>query len=113
MQDRRLVPDDVERARRMRREMTPSEALLWIAIRRRQTGVRFRRQEPIGPYIADFAAVKCKLVVEVDGDHHLDSVHDVVRDEYLRRSGWRVLRFWNEDICDDVAGVVDEIRLHL
>ena len=96
-------------ARHLRTEMTDAERMLWSRLRRRQFGIRFRRQVPIGPYVADFTAYRPRLVIEVDGAQHLESDHDVERDRYLRMLGFRVLRFWNREVLldlDQVAHVI-------
>jgi very-short-patch-repair endonuclease len=90
--------------------MTDAERCLWRLIRDRQLGGwRFRRQHPIGRYVADFACVEALLVIEVDGAQHAESSRDQVRDEYLRLRGWRVLRFWNNDVLTNANGVVTTI----
>ena len=97
-------------ARNLRKALTPAETHLWYHLRRRQLArFRFRKQHPIGPYVADFACVERKLIVELDGSQHLDSAHDETRDAYLRGEGFRVLRFWNDDALlrtDEVLTVV-------
>ncbi len=100
----------VPRARALRRTMTDAEALLWTELRRRQVyGARFRRQVPIGPYIADFARHNPRLVIEVDGSQHAESMYDDARDAYLTRRGFTVVRFWNGDVLSDLHGVVERI----
>ena len=104
-----------ERARVMRQDGTREEALLWIELKaRRLGGFHFVRQLPIGPYIADFACRKARLIVEVDGSQHAGSGHDQRRDDYLRREGWSTIRFWNEDIvrrrtsvCETILAALD------
>jgi very-short-patch-repair endonuclease len=87
------------RARAMRRAPTEAERKLWYALRdRRMQTVKFRRQAPIGSYIADFFCVEHRLVIEVDGSQHAQSVGDAVRDDWLEREGYRVLRFWNHEV---------------
>ena len=81
-----------------------SEARLWSAIRRQATGARFRRQVPIGPWIADFASFDPRIVIEVDGPSH-DVFDESLRTEYLESQGFTVLRVENEDIRDNLAGV--------
>ena len=98
------------RARRLRKDMTPSEVSLWKELRGGRLGYRFRRQEPIGPFIVDFVCRPKSLVIEADGDHHEFSEHDRRRDAYLRSEGYRVMRFWNEDIARYPEWVVEEIR---
>ncbi|MES2405319.1 MAG: DUF559 domain-containing protein [Pseudomonadota bacterium] len=86
-------------ARHLRRDMTDAEHRLWHHLRRRQLrGFRFRRQFPIGPYIADFACLEAKLIVEVDGSQHFDAAGDVARTQRLHEHGYQVLRFWNDDV---------------
>ena len=84
--------------------------MLWRCLRGEQLGGwKFRRQHPIPPYIADFACIEAKLVVEVDGGQHADSAYDAARDEHLRLHGWRVLRFWNNDVLSNPEGVAEGI----
>ncbi len=89
-----------ERARLMRRSMTPSEARFWTVVRRKGLGFRFRRQLVVGNAIADFACAERRLIVEFDGSQHEDDPRDDRRDRVLIGSGWRVLRFWNEQMLD-------------
>ena len=94
------------RARAMRREPTDAERKLWQYLRNGQLGGwHFRRQHPIPPYILDFACVDVCVAIEVDGGQHADSTYDAVRDGHLRRLGWRVLRFWNNDVLSNPEGV--------
>ncbi len=89
---------------------TDVERKLWSRLSNRQVaGCKFVRQEPIGPYFADFACRERKIVVELDGSQHIESERDVVRDAYLSRSGYRVLRFWNGEVNANLAGVLDTI----
>ena len=86
--------------------MTDAERALWRLLRQRQIhGVRFRRQVPIDQYIADFACLEMKLVIEADGGQHSESQTDKVRDAYLRSQGFFVLRLWNNDILTNSDGV--------
>ena len=91
--------------------MTDAERALWRHLRLRQLDFyRFRRQVPIGPYIADFACLKAMLVIEVDGGQHGDAVaHNSRRDEFMRSQDYRILRFWNNDILGNIAGVCNTI----
>src|SRR5688500_5842482 len=87
-------------ARRMRHLLTDAEMRLWRNLRAgRLTGYKFRRQQPIGRYIVDFVCFEAQLVIEVDGGQHLDAqLSDAVRTEWLESQGFRVLRFWNDDV---------------
>jgi very-short-patch-repair endonuclease len=79
--------------------MTDAERRLWYRLRaHRFDGNKFKRQVPVGPYVIDFACLVRKLVVEVDGGQHAENPRDKVRDDYLRNKGFRVLRFWNNDV---------------
>jgi very-short-patch-repair endonuclease len=95
-------------ARRLRGEPTAAERKLWRALRHDALGVRFRRQHPIPPYFADFAAPGARLVVEVDGGQHGGEM-DAVRDAAMGAAGWRVLRFWNNEVMANLDGVVARI----
>jgi very-short-patch-repair endonuclease len=102
----------LSRARALRRKLTDAETMLWSRMRKDAYGVRFRRQHPIGPFIADFACVRARLVVEVDGATHSTDVerdYDARRDRYMRARGWYVLRFRNDDIYDALGDVVERI----
>ncbi|MCO5065553.1 MAG: endonuclease domain-containing protein [Rhizobiaceae bacterium] len=90
----------------MRREPTKAEARLWAELRdRRLDGIKFRRQVPIGSYIADLVCFGAGLIVELDGSQHADPAHDRMRDADLKRKGFRVLRFWNDDVLRDLDNV--------
>ena len=97
----------IERARRLRRELSLPEVILWDCLRgRRLHGLRFRRQHPIGPYVLDFFQAEGRLAVEVDGGHHDlpgQMHHDLRRDAWLAGHGIRVLRIAATDILDDKA----------
>ncbi|WP_411834155.1 endonuclease domain-containing protein [Pseudoxanthomonas mexicana] len=95
-----------QRARELRRDMTLAERRLWTILKQKQLeGLRFRRQHPLGPYIVDFVCLPARLIIEVDGGQHLASAADVVRDGFLRRQGFHVLRFWNNEIMSNLKGV--------
>ncbi|WP_247524728.1 DUF559 domain-containing protein [Bradyrhizobium sp. 199] len=98
------------RAKRLRREMTRAETLLWRYLKAdRLAGLAFRRQTPMGGYIADFVAHSCKLIVELDGESHDFEErirHDERRDQWFASRGYRVLRFSNEDMMKNLEGVV-------
>ena len=94
----------------MRRSPTGAELRLWRLLRdRRLSGLKFRRQVPIGPYVVDFLCVGARLIVEADGSQHGENLRDERRDGYLAREGWTVLRFWNRDILRDRQSVIDTI----
>ena len=97
------------RAKYMRKHMTPAETLLWTKLRARQTGVYFRRQQPMGPYIADFYCAEKKLIIEVDGGQHSEE-KDFERTRYLESNGYLILRFWNNDVLENIDGVVYKIQ---
>ncbi|HEY1382405.1 MAG TPA: DUF559 domain-containing protein [Dongiaceae bacterium] len=100
-----------ERARTLRKSMTPAERKIWRYLRLRQLdGHRFRRQVRIGPYIADFVCLQSLIVIEVDGGQHADAhTYDAQRDDYMRGQGFRVLRFWNNEVLSNMEGVWDTI----
>ena len=97
-------------SRRLRVNQTDAEAKLWQSLRARQLcGLKFVRQQPIGRYICDFVCREKLVVIEVDGGQHADSKQDEVRDRYLREQGYRVLRFWNNDVLSNLDGVLEVI----
>jgi very-short-patch-repair endonuclease len=103
------------RARTLRRDQTDAERKLWRLISNRQLGgVKFRRQYPIDRYFVDFACREASLVVEVDGGQHaINAAYDAERTEALARAGWRVIRFWNNQVMDEPIGVLDVILAEL
>jgi very-short-patch-repair endonuclease len=97
-------------ARVLRRRATLAEHRLWSRLRSRAIcEMKFVRQEPIGPYIVDLVCRERRLVVEVDGGQHAESSRDTVRDRWLRNNGYRVLRFWNNDVIANIDGVLESI----
>jgi len=102
-------------ARELRNNVTDAERLLWQALRGRQMeGFRFRRQMPIAGYIADFSCPKAKLIIELDGGQHSERVsYDEYRSDTLRQHGYRVLRYWNNDVLNCTDDVVADIQRHL
>ena len=99
-----------DRARAMRADPTPAERRLWTMLRdRRMPPVKFRRQHVIAPYIVDFACLERLLIIEADGSQHADSISDRQRDADLRRRGFRVLRFWNNDVLENSGGAFEMI----
>jgi very-short-patch-repair endonuclease len=101
-------------ARRLRRDATDAERRLWYRLRARQIdGAKFVRQEPIGPYVVDFVCRERRLIVEVDGGQHATDPRDAVRDRKLSDQGYRVLRFWNNDVLSNTQGVLESIAAAL
>jgi len=83
---------------------------MWSALRdRRLARYKFRRQHPIGQYIVDFACTEHRLVIETDGGQHADNGKDASRTAQLERQGWKVIRFWNNDVLANTSGVVETI----
>jgi very-short-patch-repair endonuclease len=94
--------------------MTGAERKLWGALRSsRLQGAKFRRQQPIGPFIADFVCQRYRLIVEADGGQHAESITDDRRTAFLESKGYRVLRFWNNDILTNLDGVAQAIAAPL
>jgi very-short-patch-repair endonuclease len=105
----------VDRARRLRRDATPAEKKLWSALRGSNIGgFKFRRQQRLGPFVADFACQSARLVIEVDGDSHAAQIdYDARRTQFLAKEGYRVLRFTNSDVMNNLKGVCRAIELAL
>jgi very-short-patch-repair endonuclease len=99
-------------ARQLRKNSTDAESLIWNNLRNRSLeGVKFRRQQSFGPYIVDFIAVEKKLVVELDGGQHVtNKALDEDRDQYIETEGYRILRFWNNEVLENTEGVLERIR---
>ena len=93
-------------ARAMRRDPTPAEELLWWRLRGNELGFHFRRQEPIGPFVADFACRSARLIVETDGDSHEDPGRDARRDRCFAERGWRVIRFDDSEVKQDLEAAL-------
>lgn len=107
----RIRPEQLERARRLRREMTVPERLLWSRLRGgRADGLKFRRQVPRDGYILDFYCARASLVVELDGDSHVGrKAYDAVRTQVLEAQGLRVIRVANDDVVRDVDAVAEYV----
>ncbi|MBI1294699.1 DUF559 domain-containing protein [bacterium] len=101
-----------QRARSLRQEMTPAETRLWQHLRNRNlAGLKFRRQQPLGPFIADFYCAEHRLIVELDGAvHDQQQERDAARTDYLHQHGYRVLRFRNEAVMVNLESVLAAIR---
>ena len=106
-------PRNIGQARHLRSEMTPAEVILWKHLRgRRFDEFKFRRQRPIGNYIVDFICLNLKLIIELDGESHLiRKEHDQERDAFLEEEGYRVSRYWNNQIYDELEYVLEDIYL--
>jgi very-short-patch-repair endonuclease len=103
---------NLKQARALRREPTEVEKRLWRLLRdRRFGGVKFRRQFPIGPFIADFACPAHRVVIELDGGQHAESLSDRRRDGFMAGQGWRVLRFWNAELIENPNAVLARIGI--
>ncbi|WP_200872717.1 endonuclease domain-containing protein [Polycyclovorans algicola] len=102
----------LKRAKALRTQQTDAEHRLWHHLRAgRFLGLKFKRQQPVGPYIADFICLGHRLIIEADGRQHNASPRDAARDAYLKAQGFRVLRFWNHDVLKDTDAVLEAIRL--
>ena len=99
-----------ERARRLRRNMTPAERCLWRALREALPTHHWRKQVPFGRYIVDFCLHDAKLIIELDGGQHTPET-DAARTRFLESQGYRVLRFWNNDVADNCDGVIATIAV--
>lgn len=106
-------PTTQNHAKNLRQNLTKAEAIIWNYLKGKKVeGVKFRRQLPAGNYIADFAAIEIKLIIEIDGATHSsdDRVeYDNARTEFLSSQGWRVIRVWNNDIYSNLNGVLQSI----
>lgn len=101
-----------ELRRTLRNDATPQEIILWARLRKSQAGAKFRRQESIGHYVVDFYCPSKKIIIEIDGCQHKDEKqknYDKERTAYLKRLGFKVLRFWNNDINKNISGVMMKI----
>lgn len=114
MEEHRRPVSPRDRARSLRRAATEAERRLWLHLRRRLplAGTYFRRQVALGPYFADFACLKYRLIVELDGEQHGfadNRFRDAVRTTFLERQGFLVLRFWNRQVFTEIDSVLDTI----
>ncbi len=104
-------------ARQLRHRQTDAEKALWAILRGKQmSGFKFRRQEPIGPYVVDFVSFEKRLIIEIDGGQHAETearARDEERSMWLKRQGYEVLRFWNNDVLGNREAVAERIRLAL
>ncbi len=102
-------------AKLLRHEMTDAERVLWREVRaHRFAGFKFKRQEPLGLYVVDFVCYEARLIVELDGGQHaMQQEADAERTRWLETRGFRVVRFWNNDVLKNIAGVMQEIEKKL
>jgi very-short-patch-repair endonuclease len=110
----RACPELIDFARELRLKMTPAEQKMWSLLRRKQlSGYRFRRQHPISHYIADFLCFQATLIIELDGEIHLNpeqKVHDEIRSAYLESLEFRVIRFKNQEVLETPELVISKIE---
>ena len=109
------TPQQIARARELRKNQTETEGLLWSILRARQVnGLKFRRQHIVGYYFPDFACVSKKLIVEIDGEYHDETqANDLERQRYFESRGWKVMRFAAEDVRQDAEGVARAIAIEV
>jgi very-short-patch-repair endonuclease len=109
MRDPRLITY----AKKMRREMTEPEIRIWLKLRARRFGeIKFRKHKVVGRYIVDFSSNDPKLVIEIDGDTHAGrEVYDAIRTQFLEEQGYRVIRFSNRDVMDNLDGVLETVTV--
>ena len=109
--NQRVTKEKLQRAKELRRNMTPAEKMLWGELRANKLGVHFRRQQVIQGFIVDFYCHKASLVIEVDGDiHDLQREEDARREKALSELGLRVIRFRNDEVVKDLSSVVERIK---
>ena len=108
---RRIAPDKTSRARRLRKDSTEAEGILWNLLRGRQLlGYKFRRQVPMGNYFVDFVCLEEKLIIELDGGQHFEQGdYDDARTQWLESQGFRVIRFWNSEVSENKDGLLERI----
>lgn len=100
-----------ERRKELRKSLTPQEFKLWLGLKNKKLGLKFRRQHSIGPYIADFYCKEKNLIIELDGSSHTKSKeYDKERDNYMKILGIKVLRFWNNEIDKNIEEVLIKIK---
>jgi very-short-patch-repair endonuclease len=104
-----------EFSRNLRRHQTDAEKKLWLELRsRRLNGAKFRRQQPLGPYFADFCSLEKMLIIELDGGQHATAVEkDKERTKYLQEMGFKVIRFWDHEVLKNIEGVLEVVEKSL
>ncbi|MCY7312556.1 MAG: endonuclease domain-containing protein, partial [Pseudoxanthomonas sp.] len=109
MNNPNLPTNTLDHAKRLRKDMTDAERILWQHLRAgRLAGMKFRRQHPVPPFIVDFCCIEASLVVELDGSQHSQDV-DAGRTRYLKSQGWRIVRFWDSDVLKETEAVLEAI----
>lgn len=104
---KRSNPKTMNLAGKLRKNLTPAERKLWSRIRNDQLGVTFRRQHAVGNFIPDFVCIERKLILELDGSQHLEQKeYDDERTRFLEAEGYKVIRFWNNDVMKNMDGVI-------
>ena len=107
-------PNLVNRTKKLRQSETEAEQIIWSWLRAKKLkGVKFRRQEPVGIYVVDFVSFEKKLIIEIDGGQHnieVNKANDEVRTEWLESQGFRVIRFWNNEVSSNLDGVITQIQ---
>jgi very-short-patch-repair endonuclease len=113
----KIVDNLLFASRNLRKDQTPWENIVWYYLRKKRfQGFRFRRQFVIGHYIVDFCCFKKKLIIELDGGHHNDKdnqEYDIERTKFLNSQGFKVIRFWNNEVEVNINGVLETILKHL
>ena len=115
---RRSAPKGYDNAHRLRKNLTPAEKKLWVYLRGdKLNNINFRRQHAIGNYVVDFCSIKQKIIIELDGSQHLEQTErDDERTRYLQSQGYKVIRFWNNAVMNDINAVIevilDELKQH-
>jgi len=111
MPTRRSTPKILHKAGELRKQTTPAEKKLWAYLRlMREDGARFRRQHAVGNYITDFCAPRKKIIIELDGSQHLEQTeYDEERTHYFESRGYKVIRFWNNDVMKNIEDVMRAI----
>ena len=109
------MPDTIARARKLRKQPTDAEDVLWRLLRGRQMlGYKFRKQAPVGKYIVDFLCYRPRLAVELDGGQHQEQAdYDNERTRWLESRGFKVIRFWNNQVLEETDGVEEAILMAL
>jgi very-short-patch-repair endonuclease len=107
----KLQNNNIKYAKNLRKNVTDTEKYLWKHLRgKKLEGYKFRRQHPIGKYIVDFVNLERKIIIELDGGQHLENKKDKLRDIWLEEQGYEILRFWDNEVFNNVEGVLEVIR---